>query len=74
MEIEYELCNIDCPELCQNAVLSIEVEPDDADNCGEAPNGITPNGDGVNDELIFDELLNTTEDYPNNEISSGKVI
>lgn len=68
IEIEYELCNIDCPEICQKATLSIEVVPDEADNCGEAPNGITPNGDGVNDELVFDELLNTTEDYPNNEI------
>ncbi len=68
VEIEYELCNNNCPELCQTAILSITVEPDEDDACGEAPNGITPNGDGVNDELVFDELLNTTEEYPNNEI------
>ncbi len=68
LDIEYELCNTDCPDLCNTAILSIEVLPDDADRCGEAPNGITPNGDGVNDELVFDELLNTTAEYPNNEI------
>ena len=68
VEIDYELCNIDCPDLCKSATLIIEVEPDDADECGKVPNGITPNGDGLNDELVFDALLNTTEEYPNNEI------
>ena len=68
VEIEYELCNNNCPELCQSAFLTINVELDESDQCDEAPNGITPNGDGVNDELVFDQLLNTTEEYPNNEI------
>ena len=67
VELQYELCNVDCPELCQTATLSIEVLPDDADNCDEVPNGITPNGDGINDVFIFDDLLNTTVEYPNNE-------
>ena len=68
VEIMYELCNIDCPELCKTAILTIDVKPDAADECDKVPNGITPNGDGLNDELVFDALLNTTEDYPNNEI------
>ncbi|MEO1262219.1 MAG: gliding motility-associated C-terminal domain-containing protein [Bacteroidota bacterium] len=67
-EIEYELCNNNCPELCQQATLFINVLPDEDDRCGEVPNGITPNGDGINDELIFDALLNTNIEYPNNEL------
>ena len=68
VEIEYELCNVNCPELCRPATLFIEVLPDEDDRCGEVPNGITPNGDGINDEFIFDALLNTNEEYPNNEL------
>jgi gliding motility-associated-like protein len=32
------------------------------------PNGITPNGDGLNDILIFSELANTPELYPEAEL------
>jgi gliding motility-associated-like protein len=33
------------------------------------PNGITPNGDGLNDELVFDVLLNNpSTEFPDNEI------
>lgn len=68
IEIEYELCNTNCPDLCKSAILTIEVFPDPEEGCDEVPNGITPNGDGVNDELIFDQLLNTEIEYPNNEL------
>ncbi len=67
-EIEYEVCNINCPELCGTTTLRINVEAVEGDGCDKVPNGITPNGDGVNDELIFDVLLNTTEDFPDNEM------
>ncbi|HFA51849.1 MAG TPA: T9SS type B sorting domain-containing protein [Bacteroidetes bacterium] len=68
VEMQYELCNINCPEICDTTSISIEVEADAADGCDEVPNGITPNNDGVNDELVFDVLLNNGEEFPNNEI------
>ncbi len=68
VEIPYQICNATCPDLCDEANLTIEVQPDPADACDDIPNGITPNGDGVNDELVFDVLLNNIEEYPDNEI------
>jgi len=66
--IPYKICDLTCPDLCDDATLTIDVLSDPEEACGETPNGITPNGDGINDELIFDELLNTSENYPDNEI------
>ncbi|MBK9013855.1 MAG: gliding motility-associated C-terminal domain-containing protein [Saprospiraceae bacterium] len=68
VEIPYQICDMTCPDLCDEATLTIDVLSDPEEACGETPNGITPNGDGVNDELVFDELLNTSEIYPDNEI------
>lgn len=68
VEVAYKICDLTCPDLCDEATLFIDVLSDPADPCGEIPNGITPNGDGINDELVFDELLNTSENYPDNEI------
>ena len=48
---EYEICNLECPELCDIAMVTIIIEVD----C-EVPNVITPNGDGINDLLIIDCL------------------
>jgi gliding motility-associated-like protein len=68
VEIEYEVCSIGCPDLCDTAAVNITIEVDENEGCDEVPNGITPNGDGVNDELVFNQLLNNPEDYPDNEI------
>lgn len=68
-EILYSLCDPTCPDLCDTAALVVTVEVDPAEDCDEVPNGITPNGDGVNDELVFDQILSTPEeDMPDNEI------
>ncbi len=67
VEIPYQICDLGCPDLCDQAILTIEVVSDPDEACGETPNGITPNGDGVNDELVFDELLNNDGNYPDNE-------
>ncbi len=68
--VNYEICDLTCPDLCDEASLTIDIAADPADNCdgNEAPNAITPNGDGINDELVFDILLDNSKDFPDNEI------
>jgi gliding motility-associated-like protein len=69
VQILYEICDAICPELCDTAALVVKVEKNEAENCDAVPNGITPNGDGVNDQLVFDLLLNNPPDaFPDNEI------
>lgn len=69
VRIDYEVCEKSCPELCDTASLEIRVEKSNTENCDEVPNGITPNGDGVNDYLVFDLLLNNPPSaFPDNEI------
>ncbi len=66
-EITYELCNLTCPGLCDTAFISITVEPD-PDYEPEVPNAITPNGDGMNDQLRFEQLDNDPTIWPDNHI------
>ncbi|MBK8564881.1 MAG: gliding motility-associated C-terminal domain-containing protein [Saprospiraceae bacterium] len=69
LQVQYEICDLTCPDLCDEATLTIEVQADPTEDCDpkDAPNGITPNGDGVNDALFFDVLL-SGESFPDNEI------
>ena len=66
VEFEYAICNVNCPDLCDTAVVKIIVDKEG--DAGDLPNGITPNGDGVNDALVFDVLLANPEKFPDNEI------
>lgn len=66
----YVLCNTYCETApCDTGFVRINIldPPIVADN-DIVPNGITPNGDGLNDILIFSELANTPELYPEAEL------
>ncbi len=66
-ELAYQICNLDCPGQCDTALIIINVANDGREP--ELPNTITPNGDGLNEALVFDILLsNPAEEFPNNEL------
>ncbi len=67
LDFEYQLCSEKCPDLCTSARVRIQVDPPDFDNA-EIPNGITPNGDGVNEAFIFPQLEYKPEQYPDREL------
>lgn len=72
LQINYEICNFACVELCDSATLFIIIEeknvtPPAIDSLA-IPNGITPNGDGINDAFVFDVILENPSQYPESEL------
>lgn len=66
-QVQYEICSLDCEDLCATGNLRINVSDDDY--VPMIMNTITPNGDGMNDFLEFDVLLFTPpSEFPDNEI------
>ncbi len=63
----YQVCNKICIELCDTATVKIQVKSDNTYQFS-VPTGITPNGDGANDELRFEVLEVQPEQYKDNEI------
>ncbi len=61
--IEYEICYVDCPEICDRAVLEVEVAA--GLDCFVG-NVLTPNNDGYNDALLIPCL--DTGNYPGNSL------
>ncbi|WP_044225542.1 T9SS C-terminal target domain-containing protein [Phaeodactylibacter xiamenensis] len=66
LEVPYQICLIDCPDICSEATIRISVE--EASDEYEAWNGFSPNGDGINETLVFDQLEEAPDEYPNNEL------
>jgi gliding motility-associated-like protein len=67
VEITYEVCSQVCPNYCDTAFLKINIQkPERRDTV--PPNAITPNGDGMNDALVFEALLEEPNPYPDNEL------
>lgn len=58
-EFIYELCLVECPNMCDTALVIVHIKP-----YLEIPDVITPNGDGVNDALVITGL----ENFPENEL------
>ncbi len=67
-EFQYELCAVACPDACDIATVSIFVnpaEPKPLDSLlNQKINTITPNEDGLNDNLVFDILIQNQGEYP----------
>lgn len=64
--IDYEICSVDCPTLCDTATLRLSSQ-----DCGVDPvvyNAITPNGDGMNETFEFEILNLRPNDFPDNEL------
>lgn len=61
---DYQICSKECPDLCDFASITLRV--DGLEILNEVPNVITPNGDGLNDELYFEELA--SGNFPSAEL------
>lgn len=71
-DLTYEVCNLDCPDRCDTAFIKIRVRPNVIDEPEEVPlppNAITPNGDGLNETLVFEQLETSREEYPDRELT-----
>lgn len=66
-EFTYQVCIEQCVSLCDSAIVKVTI-PFDPNAEIDAPNGITPNGDGLNDRLIFEVLENAPDQFEENEI------
>lgn len=66
-QFDYEICNAICPDFCDTAKVFFEVR-ENLDTTTLVSNAITPNGDGVNDFFIIDQLRDNPQDYENTEL------
>ncbi|MFK8101271.1 MAG: gliding motility-associated C-terminal domain-containing protein, partial [Saprospiraceae bacterium] len=63
---QYQLCNTACTNLCDTALVILELS--NVDTSVTIPSGITPNDDGLNDLFIVKQIEETPFAFPNNEL------
>ena len=63
----YEVCNVNCPDLCSDAAIIINLEKDNRPIV-EVPSGITPNGDDKNEQLVIPAIRDNPELFENAEL------
>lgn len=69
-QFTYTICNSICPNLCDDASVQVTIEEAVVTlDSLSVPNGITPNGDGMNDALIFEILEEFPDVYKDNEMT-----
>lgn len=69
IEFEYSLCNTFCPEYCDTASVILNIQDEQRiDTTVVIPNGITANGDGINDTFVIPILEDNPEEFPENEM------
>jgi len=57
----YKLCSATCEEVCDTAMVTLRVENVSGSDICFVPNGVTPNSDNVNDQLVIPCLFGNTE-------------
>ncbi|MEM6316091.1 MAG: gliding motility-associated C-terminal domain-containing protein [Bacteroidota bacterium] len=57
----YKLCSNTCEEVCDTAIVNLVVTDVQGSGICFVPNGLTPNNDNVNDELVIPCLFGNTE-------------
>lgn len=67
-EFTYEICSVNCPTFCDSAFVQVTIPNDPNFEAPPRNNGITPNADGLNDQLMFEELEFNPDQYPDNEL------
>lgn len=62
----YSICEIDCPQNCDSTDFNIKFK---YNATFDAPDVFTPNGDGLNDKLIWYNLVENQNIYPDASIT-----
>ncbi|MEM1321400.1 MAG: gliding motility-associated C-terminal domain-containing protein [Bacteroidota bacterium] len=68
-EFSYEICNTACIDYCDTATVNVffQINPN-IDTSVYIANGISPNGDGINDALIIPDILENPFGFPDSEL------
>lgn len=67
LSFEYQICDEDCPELCDTANVQLILTQQSIEDL-DIPNAITPNGDGINEMFMFPHLEYEADKYPDKEL------
>ena len=63
----YQVCYQECREYCQETTVELSILASEIEEVVLPPNTITPNGDGLNDQFIFQAIFDNPSRYPNSD-------